>query len=128
MMRWTFALAVGFGLGFLGRGTGARGQFTEVTIDPALGPYPTFGPGGSISNGFGYRSFGPGGYGPYYTGLSFPPNDRHNGPSPAYSPIFSALIAAPPPDAPSDPASWRPRPSLPFTGRSWLRDRLHHRR
>jgi hypothetical protein len=124
--RSAFALALALGL--LGPAAATRAQYSEFTIDPALGPYPTFGPGGYISNGFGYRSFGPGGYGPYYPGLYFPPNDMQNGPGPAYSPLYSALIAAPPPDAPSDPASWRLRPSLPGTGRSALREWLQHRR
>lgn len=124
--RCRFALALAFGL--LGPAAVSKAQWSEFTIDPALGPYPTFGPGGYISNGFGYRSLGPGGYGPYYPGLYFPPNDMSNGPDPAYSPLYSALIAAPPPNAPSDLASWRLAPSLPFTGNSRVKDWIHHRR
>ncbi len=104
----------------------ARGQWSEVVIDPALGNRPTFGPGGYLSNGFGYGAYGPRGYG-YYPGLYVPPNDMHNGPGPAYSPLYSALAAAPPPDARSDRASWAVRPSLPFTGRSAVREFLGRR-
>src|SRR3954454_15638184 len=97
-----------------------RGQFSDVVIDPALGHRPTFGPGGYISNGNSYGAYGPRGYG-YYTGLYLPPNDLGNGPSPYYSPIFSAMVGAPSPNAPTGRAGWRLSPSLPFTGRTNLR-------
>lgn len=93
----------------------ARGQWMDAIIDPALGRNPTFGPGGFISNGFGYGAYGPRGYG-YYTGLYVPPNDLSNGPSPYYSPLYSAMAAAPSPNAPTGRAGWALRPSLPFTG------------
>lgn len=105
-----------FTLLLLGTATTARGQWMDFTLDPALGRRPTFGLGGFISNGFGYGAYGPRGYG-YYTGLYFPPNDLSNGPSPYYSPLYSALAAAPSPNAPTGPAGWALRPSLPFTGR-----------
>jgi hypothetical protein len=97
--------------------TTAKAQFGDVTIDPALGMRPVFGPGGYIGNGFGYGVPGPNGPG-YMPGLYLPPNDLGNGPSPYYSPIFSAMAAAPNPNAPDmGPAGWKLRPSLPFTGK-----------
>ncbi|HEU5116953.1 MAG TPA: hypothetical protein VFT74_09790 [Isosphaeraceae bacterium] len=117
-MRRGIVLVV-FGL-FLSPAVG-RAQFTEFTIDPRLGPLPTFGPGGYISNGNGYSTPN----GTYWPGLYFPPNDLGNGPSPYYSPLYSALAAAPRmtreewlyrvPGAPQsvDRAGWRVDPSLP---------------
>ncbi len=110
----------------LGPATTARAQWMDVVIDPALGPYPTFGPGGFLSNGFGYGAYGPRGWG-YYPGLYYPGNDLSNGPSPYYSPLYSALAAAPSSNAPPGPAGWALRPSLPFTGRSRMREWIHHR-
>jgi hypothetical protein len=95
----------------------ASAQFNDVVIDPALGSRPIFGPGGFISNGNGYRAYGPAGFGGYYTGRYYPGNDLGNGPSPYYSPIYSALAAAPSPNAPTGRAGWAFRPSLPFTGK-----------
>lgn len=88
----TFFLA---GLMLAATATEARAQFQEFVVDQALGPGRYFGPGGMIGNGFGYRSYGPGGYGGYYTGLYYPGDDSSNGPSPYYSPLYSAMAAAP---------------------------------
>jgi hypothetical protein len=120
-------LALLMGAVVLGCADGARAQFGDVVIDPALGPRPIFGPGGFISNGNGYGAYGPRGYG-YYTGLYFPPNDLGNGPSPYYSPIYNAMAVMRPADVPypgGERAGWALRPSLPFTGR---RVPLFHRR
>lgn len=118
---------VGLGLGLMVAGSGvSEAQFTEFTIDPRLGPLPTFGPGGYISNGNGYS--GPNGA--YWPGIYMPGNDLGNGPSPYYSPLYSALNAAPRPRMtyeqwlfrvpghpqsrlPEDRAGWRLDPSLP---------------
>lgn len=127
MKHGRLALPCALGALFLlGPAATSRGQFSEIVIDPALGSRPTFGPGGYLSSGFGYRGYGPLGQDRgYYPGLYIPPNDLGNGPSPYYSPLYSALAAAPGPDAPTGRAGWAPRPSLPFTGRHI---RLFHRR
>lgn len=95
----------------------AHGQFFDVVIDPGLGNRPTFGPGGYISNGFGYEVYGPKGRG-YMPGLYVPPNDLGNGPSPYFSPIFNTLGARPL----NAPAA-APRPAVSPRGRRWFRRR-----
>lgn len=91
----------------------AKAQIGDVVIDPRLGSRPVFGPGGYIGNGLGY-----GVGGGYLPGLYIPGNDQGNGPSPYYSPIWSAMAAAPDPNAPDmGRAGWKVRPSLPFTGK-----------
>ena len=80
----------------------ARGQFIEYDIDPALGSQPTFGPGGYIANGKGYGIVTSRGRG-YMPGLYFPGDDTSNGPSSYYSPIWSAMAAAPRPRPPAPP-------------------------
>lgn len=111
---WTLGLAV------LWFPSAAHAQNPSTYIDPSLGPYPTFGPGGFIGNGFGYGIAGPRGLG-YVPGLYFPGNGTNNGPSPFYSPVFNGLPGAPPFDAPDlGRAGWALRPSLPFTGRTYI--------
>lgn len=66
----------------------------EIQVDPALGRRPIFGPGGFLSNGNGSTAQGPRGPG-YYTGLYQAPNDLSNGPSPYYSPLYTAIEAGP---------------------------------
>ena len=115
----------------LGLAAPASAQFGGVIIDPSRGPRPTLGPGGYITGGFGYGAYGPGGYGSY-PGLYIPPYSNSNGPSPYYSPIFNALAAMPPADAPyagpgGERAGWALRPSLPLTGRSILPPRRNRR-
>lgn len=99
----------------------SQAQFTEFNIDPRLGPLPTFGPGGFISNGNGYSAPD----GTYWPGLYLPPNGLGNGPSPYYSPLYSAMAAAPRMSReewlyrvpgyprPVDWSGWRLDPSLP---------------
>lgn len=71
----------------------ASAQFTIDDFPPSVVPGRSQGtiPGWS---GFGYGGYGARGYG-YWTGLAIPPDDIGHGPSGAYSPIFSSLIAAP---------------------------------
>lgn len=71
----------------------AAAQFTIDDFPPSVVPGRSHGtlPGWS---GFGYGGHGAKGQG-YWTGLAIPPDDYGHGPSGAYSPIFSSLIAAP---------------------------------
>jgi hypothetical protein len=120
MTRMLPALALG-ALLLLAFPTPSRAQFAEVQIDPALGNRPTFGPGGYLSNGFGYNANGPRGLG-YYPGLYNPPFTNGSEPSPYYSPIWNSITTIPPIDprytGPGARAGWAISPSLPFTGTS----------
>lgn len=68
-------------------------QFTIDDFPPSVVPGRSQGtiPGWS---GHGYGGYGPKGYG-YWTGLALPPDDIGHGPSGAFSPIFSSLVATP---------------------------------
>lgn len=97
----------------------AHAQFFEVNVDPALGRKPIFGPGGYLSPSTnGYEINRPRGQG-YMPGLYFPGDDVGNGPSPYYSPLYSALTMAP--RDRQDPANNLPRKSR--LGRLFHRNR-----
>jgi hypothetical protein len=90
-MRRLLGLTGLIALGVLAAPEGASAQFTIDDFPTSVVPGRSAGtiPGYS---GFGYGGYGTKGYG-YWTGLALPPWD--GGPSGAYSPIFSSLVAAP---------------------------------
>ncbi len=103
------AQGIVFGAFLLVASSAAEAQYFEVNVDPALGRKPIFGPGGYLAptdNGYGINR--PRGQG-YMPGLYFPGDDLGNGPSPYYSPIYSALTMAPADRR--DPANDLPRKS-----------------
>ena len=103
------AQGIVFGALMLLPSTVAHAQFFEVNVDPALGRKPIFGPGGYLApTGNGYGINRPRGQG-YMPGLYFPGDDFSNGPTSAYSPLYSSLAVAPADRR--DPANDLPRRS-----------------